>query len=400
MPRSPEALVTPELLTWARQSAGYELADAARKLHVRLEAWEGGEARPTMVQLRKLGKLYRRPIAVFFLPDSPRGPRQPLRDFRRLPGEELGVLSPELMLSYRDASERRQAALELLELLDEAPGPFSAKADLGQNPESLGEHIRELLGVTYDQQKKWYGPYEPFNWWRSAIEELGVLAFQMSDVATSEVRGFSISDSPLPAVVVNRNDAPPARVFTLLHELTHVMLRAGGVCDLDRRSGRRPEEQRTEVFCNYTAGAALMPRSQFLEEPLVLMNKDTVEWDDEYIRRLATAYGTSREAVVRRLLTLGCTEAWFYEKKREQYREERRQRRERARLLARQAAREYRRNVAQDAISRTGKPFARIVLEAYHGGAISAVDATDYLSVKLKHLDRIEGLVAQRRVLR
>lgn len=55
MARTPDALIRPELLVWARQSAGFGLDAAAAKLQVfaeRLRTWESGEARPTIAQLR------------------------------------------------------------------------------------------------------------------------------------------------------------------------------------------------------------------------------------------------------------------------------------------------------------------------------------------------------------
>jgi len=69
-----EAIVKPDLLIWARESAGFTKEDAANKLRIklqRLEDWEAGASRPTIKQLRKLGQLYKRPIAVFYLDEKP-----------------------------------------------------------------------------------------------------------------------------------------------------------------------------------------------------------------------------------------------------------------------------------------------------------------------------------------
>ncbi len=92
MAKRVEAMVQPELLVWARTSAGLSLDQAAKKVQVgpgRLESWESGKGRPTVrptvKQLRKLGNAYKRPIAVFYLPEPPKD-FQPMKDFRRLPG--------------------------------------------------------------------------------------------------------------------------------------------------------------------------------------------------------------------------------------------------------------------------------------------------------------------------
>ena len=71
-----EALITPALLRWGRETAGYDVETASAKASVKpeaLESWESGQARPSIPQLRKLAKLYKRPIAVFYLPEPPQG---------------------------------------------------------------------------------------------------------------------------------------------------------------------------------------------------------------------------------------------------------------------------------------------------------------------------------------
>src|SRR5207247_7579279 len=107
---------------------------------------------------------------------------------------------------------------------------------------------------------------------------------------------FSISKSMLPVIVTNIKDSPRARAFTLLHEFTHVMLRQAGMCNqLSIESNRPEDEQRIETFCNWTAGAALIPRQQLLAESLVHDNPGKREWPDDQIEYLASRYGTSRE---------------------------------------------------------------------------------------------------------
>ena len=95
------------------------------------------------------------------------------------------------------------------------------------------------------------------NGWRRALEASGIVVFQMT-VSEEEARGFSIYAENLPAVVVNVKDAPNGRLFTMLHELAHLALRQAGICDLrEDQTGQVPHY--VEVFCNYVAGAALIP---------------------------------------------------------------------------------------------------------------------------------------------
>lgn len=382
-----EALVKPELLSWARKTAGFELTQAAKKAQVsvdRLEAWESGQSRPTMTQLRKLGRLYRRPIALFYLPEPP-DDVQEMHDFRRLPGKVAGVQSPELRFEVRRAQSRRESALDLYSVVGGSPPQFSLGASQSHDPEQVGTAIRESIGVRHEDQVRWAPGYGAFNEWRAALENSGVLVFQATDVAVSEVRGFSISETPLPAIVVNIKDSPRGRTFSMLHELCHIMLHKGGLCDLYEDTERPQEEQRVEVFCNHVAGAALVPQEHLLEEDLVRRKRHTAEWLDEELGELAARYGVSREVLLRRLLICGRTTEAFYRQKREQFQ-----------LEYEAQAKPVTGGFAPPdrvAISSAGPAFVRLVLSNYYQDHITASDVSDLLEVRLKHLAKIETAI-------
>jgi Zn-dependent peptidase ImmA (M78 family)/DNA-binding XRE family transcriptional regulator len=381
-----EAIIKPELLLWARRSAGLQVDQAAKKIRVkpeRLASWERGESRPTVKQLRRLGRVYRRPLAVFYLPEPPLD-FHPMHDFRRLPGEVAGVQSPELRYEIRRALNRREIALELYEA---ALGPiteFTLRAHLSEDPDRVAERVRAALDIALEVQAGWKPGYETFNGWRTALEDAGVLVLQMTGVEVSETRGFSSSDTPLPTVVVNVKDSPTGRCFTMFHELAHVMLREGGLCDLDDHTRRAPEELQAEVFCNMVAGATLMPRKALLAESAVRAKRRTSEWQDHEIKSLADRYGVSKEAMLRRLLILGRTSEGFYKRMRKRFAETYEAREPRPGGFA---------PPHRLAISSAGPLFVRLVLSNYHQEIITASAVSDYLEIRLKHLDKIESAV-------
>lgn len=389
MSRSVEALVNPRLLEWARRSAGLEPEQAAKKAQVtlqRLESWERGESRPTIKQLRKLGNIYKRPIAVFYLPEPPEG-FQVLRDFRRLPGAVVTTESPQLMLQVRRAQERRELALELYQVVEGEPPPaIDLTASQADDPEDLAMRIRAMLGVRYEDQVRWSPGYDAFNRWRAALENAGVLIFQATDVEVAEMRGFSISGDRLPAIVVNNKDSPRGRIFTMLHEFTHIALRLGGLCNFRPEDVVSPttDEQRIEVFCNWVAGATLVPSQYLFLEASVSANRRDADWSDEDIRQLADRYGVSREVLLRRLLINERISETFYSTKVAQIREEY----ERAGPRPEGFAPPHR-----VAVSSSGPLFVRLVLNSYYGDQITASDVADFLDVRLKHLTRIESEV-------
>lgn len=396
-----KALVTPALLSWARETAGLELPEVAGRLKLDpdvVAAWESPEheAGPSIPQLRKLAALYRRPLALFYLPKPPER-FQVVRDLRRLPHRGGRRYSPNLLFEMRSALQRRELMLDLLRDLDEKPPAFTAKATMDEDPEEVGARLREHLGITAKDQAGWRDRdgRVAFNGWRFRIEDLGVLIFQAIDIDTEEACGFAISSDELPVIVINRKDAVPRRTFSLLHEFAHLMLGVSGVSDLDVEDDRPPEDQRIEVFCNNVAAAALIPRDDLLSDPRVAEKPLAfADWDDNEIADIARGFGASREAVLRRLLRLERTTAEFYGRKRAQYLAEFQANRARQKQQA--EAREIKRNMPLETVSNFGRPLVRLVLDHYQQELITLSEVSGFLGIKTKHIPRLEILAGRR----
>ncbi|MBU4436178.1 MAG: XRE family transcriptional regulator [Alphaproteobacteria bacterium] len=388
-----KATINPALLTWARTTASYDLAEVAAKIDVgeeQLMAWEAGEDQPSISQLRKLAGLYKRPLAALYLPVPPVD-FQAMHDFRRLPDIGPRRFSPGLALEVRRAQQRRELALELYEDNAVAPPAFALTTTINADPEQVGVQVRQALGVRADQQWRWSNQIAAFKEWRTRIEELGILVFQASRIESDEASGFAFWAEKFPLVVVNRKDVYPRRTFSLLHELAHLMLRQSGVSEANVDAPRSVADARIEVFCNQVAASALMPRDLFLNHNLILQRPDLQDWPDEAINALSLTFNTSREGVVRRLLTFGRVSQDFYAQKRAQYAAEFR--------AQRQREREERgddgipRNMPRETIADIGRPFIRAVIENYHQDRITLSEVSGYLGVKVRHVAGIEAQV-------
>jgi transcriptional regulator with XRE-family HTH domain len=173
-PRSVRAVINPRLLEWARTTIGLSVEDAARKIGVRpsrLSEWEDGRLSPRVTQLRNAANVYKRPLAILFLPAPPETPQTP-HDFRRLPDQEAQHLSPELLLEMRRARRRRAVAMELFSESDRQVVALPLRAALGEDPEIVGSRARTWLGVTQAQQGEWGGPNpgDALNGWIAVFE--------------------------------------------------------------------------------------------------------------------------------------------------------------------------------------------------------------------------------------
>jgi len=373
-----EAIVKPELLIWARKSIGLNTSLAAKKLGAteqRLIKWEKGELRPTISQLRKMGEVYKRPIAIFYLPAPPRG-FDPIKDFRQISKHEAPELSSTLLYEIRRAYARRESAIDLYKDINSSMPPNDLLKKISTDAEIAGQEIREFLGITYEKQKKWKTDRESFNGWRSAIESKNILVFQASRISANEMHGFSISKSPFPVIVVNIQDAFVWRTFTLLHELVHIIMGREGICDLTGTAD-------IEVLGNAIAESILIPKNAFLEEREFKNRKDA-NWTDQEIHRLASRYRVSAELILRRLHTLGRISLSFYREKSIDYKEQAKDKMLKAKKRKGFAPPD------RMVLSYSGKLYSRLVLNSYHHEKISASDVSDLLAVKLNYLSKIE----------
>jgi Zn-dependent peptidase ImmA (M78 family)/transcriptional regulator with XRE-family HTH domain len=389
MPRTPVAIIEPSLLKWARATAGLMVEEAAKKLSVapeRLMAWEEGDEEISIAQLRAAARVYKRPLAVFYLPEPPRD-FQPLRDFRRIPGVEPKQLSPELQAAIRRAHSQREIALELRGLAQEpvrnAPGIEAAPT----NPEAFGEAARKLLGVGLATQLDWTDPGRALVGWTAALEQQDIMVLQAQRIDTKEMRGFSVSAAMLPVVVLNGSDSPRGRIFTLLHEYAHLLLHETGVCDLHERRGPGAIDD-LEVFCNRVAAAILLPEDVFRADPRVEASPPSGRWPDATLRALSERYGVSSEVVVRRLYSLGLTTWEFLREKTVEYQHAFED--TRRATQTKEGGPGWHRMRVRD----LGRPYVRLALDAYYRDDINASELSEYLEVKLNKLSKLEEELA------
>ena len=389
------AMIKPDLLVWARESAGYSVQEVADKLKKDPEiivAWETGEDRPFMGQLRRLANIYKRSLSDFYLPKPPKERAIP-HDFRRSPGEVAFVYSPALRRQLRLAQERRDLALSLYEELSEKIPAISDRVSSTADSEAVGARVRKLLDVDFSEQKRWGDGRPAYKAWRRRVEALGVLVFQFQHVSPSEAWGFSFFEDSLPVIGINRTLAPNGRTFTMLHEFIHVLLGESSICDIDDLTPRGQQEMQVEVFCNRVAAAALMPGRLFRSHGVVTAHPmRAVQWEDDEIRSIARTFGVSREAAVRRLETFGLTNMAFYLRKRRQYQKEREEQRKKD--LEASKDKPMKRNMPQEAVSNLGRRYVDVILQNYQEDRITLMDVSEYLGVRAEKVHSVEDLAA------
>ena len=298
--------VNPEILVWARETAGLTREEAVRKLNIRdahsvaavdrLAEMEAGITSPTRPTLVKMAKQYRRPLLTFYLsappPKADRG-----TDFRSLPSGEYSAADDALVDTLIREMQARQSMLRAALEDDDEAGPlaFISSGTISEGRAVVLESLRALLNIDIETYYRERNTDNAFRLLRQKAEETGVFVLLQGDLGSHHTamdtrlfRGFCLADEVVPFIVINDNDSRAAWSFTLLHELVHLIL---GQTGIDGARGENNNEQ----FCNDVAGEFLLPerRSNALEFP----RQATIESTAELIRKFASNHNVSNTMV-------------------------------------------------------------------------------------------------------
>ncbi|MCJ7544350.1 MAG: XRE family transcriptional regulator [Phycisphaerae bacterium] len=381
--RSLTAKVNPAVLRWARESAGVTLAEVGKRLHISIDtvaAWERGERQPTVAALEELARAFKRPLAAFFLPRPPEEPRIP-RDFRMLPGAKPPALSKSTRFAIRKAQRLQRVARNLFSELDLPCSVLVGRATARSNAEKITPAERAKLGVDLERQFAWVSAYQALRAWRSAVESLNVVVFQLS-MPLRETRGFSLTEADPPAIVINATDAINARIFTLFHEYAHIVLHTGGLC-LVEESMDLPDSP-VETFCNRFAGALLVPADALQARLAIRKVSYPGDIDDQHLRAIAKDFKVSKEVIWRRMFLLELIAGSTFRARLSRWESE-----------PKPATKPWKRRLApaQRSVHESGVRLTTLVVEARERDLISYRDASDYLSLAPGDLRKVEGLI-------
>ena len=270
--------VNPEIIVWARETAGLTIDDAATRVGFsgssvssaadKLTAIEDGWREPTRPQLLKMADTYRRPLLTFYLSRPPaksdRG-----ADFRTLRGETSVGDDALLDALLRDIRARQSMIRSVLEDEEEAIElPFVGSHSVSDEIHEVLTSLRNLLGIELQDYRSKRNADDGFALLRDHAERVGVFVVIRNDLGnyrtaleTGVFRGIAISDPIAPFIVINGQDARSAWSFTLLHELVHILLGQTGV-------GNSNTEQDSERFCDDVASAYLLHPYEIVEARL------------------------------------------------------------------------------------------------------------------------------------
>jgi len=375
--------VNPSVLRWARETAGVPLEDVVRKLSRKriteetVAAWERGEGSPNYIQLEKLAyQIYKRPLALFFFPEPPTE-ETPEQAFRTLPEQEIELISPRMLYMLRQAKSMQLNLVELCEGNNPSQSQIvrELKFDPGIPISDMVIAVRKYLNVELNEQFKWNSVDEAFKSWRKAFEECGIFVFKEA-FKDDLFSGFCLYDERFPLVYVNNSKPDTRQVFTLFHELPHLLFGTGGVDKPleDYIHFLQGDNKRIEVLCNSFAGAFLVPDDDFDQRI------KTVAVSDNTICELASLYCVSREVILRKFYDRRLVSQQFYEHKVEEWKTDK---------VKSGAGGDYYRTKGVH----LGESYIELVFSRLYQNRISIEQLADYLGVKVKFVPGMEELL-------
>ena len=372
--------INPDVLRWARERSGLSVADVARKFSkspAAISGWEAGETSPTYVQLEKLAyQVYKRPVAIFFFPKPPEEPDK-ISEFRTLPSSERDSLSSDTRYAVRLAESMQIALRELNEGVNPSPRRIfdEVLTFLNEPPDRLAERTRSYVGITVEGQREWSSTADALENWRTTIEDSGIYVFKRS-FKQKEISGFSLMDEEFPVIFLNNSTPPTRQVFTLWHEVAHILLNTSGVTKEDDSFIELlvGDSKVIEVQANAFAGEFLVPSEDF--NSLV----DSSPYSDEYFSSLADRYHVSREVVLRKHSDRGLVTQQFYEDKVREWSEQ----------YVASASSSTGGNYYNTQVSYLGQKYLELVFRRYYQGRIDLSQLANYVNVKARHVPALE----------
>jgi Zn-dependent peptidase ImmA (M78 family)/transcriptional regulator with XRE-family HTH domain len=384
-----KAFITPNVLKWARESARMSEATAAAKIFVsveKLKEWEGGNSQPTIKQAQTLAKAYKRPFALFFLPDIPRD-FQPLQDFRKKGSKELTTSS---IFIIREIQQKQAWISEVYAENDEIKLPFVGRFTIHDDPKIIAKDILKTLNINPAS----YKTETPIKEWIDAAESNGIFISRTSFIHSrlkldaEELQGFAIADTYAPFVFINSEDWNAPQLFTLVHELAHIWIAETGISnEIEPGIRINSKTHPVELFCNDVAANALMPY-----EIIIGFGSDIYQ-HSKMVFKASRQLGVSSFAMLVRALNLRLISTPVYQRLRNQADIDCTE------FLKREAEKKAKNKEKEKQggpnyfllqLSRNSRLFTQTVLDAFHGGNIEATLASNLLNVQVNKFQQLE----------
>ena len=376
-----DVCINPVLLKWARETIGLSIEMAANKINVdsdMLKKWEEGIIETPTKKIKKLSEVYKRPTTVFLMNNIP--DENISKKFRQLLYSNINSFSTPTLMAIRKAIRIQTLAKDVLETSDNNFIKEITKLKLIDSYEKISEKLIESLGLNEDIISKPKNVFEQLNMWKNSIEAKGIYVLEVG-FPVREAKGFAIYDRKVPVIVLNTNDYPHSRIFTLLHELSHFIYGEDAIDDQYSLMNFSTDDK-LEIKCNFLSGAVIVP-SLYLKSKIKSLNLDIKNDIGSSLEVLARIFNVSQQVILRRIFISDYLNKDQFNSIDSDLRES----------FLHSEIKEKRKggNFYVKFMKNNSRSFIYDVLEAYRVNKISHYNVMDYLNIKSTTLASLEN---------
>ena len=270
----------------------------AKNRFPKIDNWLAQTKKPTINQLANLSKMFGIPFGYFFLQHLPER-KYPIPHYRTNSNETFKP-SIDLMEVIETIQERQQWARDLLMEWREKKLDFANSISPQTPINKTVLKVREVLNLPLDWANIIPSWTEAFKFLVDRAESAGIFIVingivnnnTKRKLDVNEFRGFVLYDKYAPFVFINNNDSISGKIFTLIHEIAHVLLGKSASFDLRQL---QPADDDIEKYCDEIAAEFLVPKQQ-LQKQLHSTGKN--------YETLAKTFKVSQIVIARRLFDL------------------------------------------------------------------------------------------------
>lgn len=309
-----DVTVSKDILDWVISRIRME--DISTTVAQRLLQWYNGEKTPTFSQVEEASRATGIPLGYFFLTIPPKE-ELPLLDYRTVDSLELQKPSRNLVDTIHNMEQIQEWAKEELVRSGASVLPFVGSLKNSNQTSQFVSKVRALLGLSIDWFTSSKTPDDSFRHIRSRISDAGVIVMMNGIVgnnthrplAIDEFRAFALVDNYAPLVFINSNDSISGRLFSLLHELVHILI--GKNSFYNDRYSAHGQVNPAETICNAVAAEILVPDTLFVSK----WNETITQNDAEAaITSLARFFKCGTTVIARKALDHGFITKQLYAK--------------------------------------------------------------------------------------
>jgi Zn-dependent peptidase ImmA (M78 family) len=305
--------VSPEVVAWViKQIKTSDIPSIS--LDTTLKAWKTGETIPTFDEIEHVSKKTHIPLGYFFLQRPPEE-KIKLMKYRTVASLGSGNPSRDLIDTIADMEQIVDWTRDYLVSGGSEANTIVGKLKNETNVETIAKDIRTTLGISED----WFKTIEDhFKYLRTRISEAGVIVMMNGVVRNNtrrpldinEFRAFTLIDAYAPLIFINATDSPNGRIFSLLHEFTHIYL---GVDNLfNDRNGNNKGVSKLETICNAVAAEILVPSRLFGNIWDTMRSQSATL--DVTIARVAHVFKSGNVVIARKALDAGKLTQLLYDR--------------------------------------------------------------------------------------